>query len=104
MPLCFLTFTFWNYYVLKLLRLETVTFSDATFSDINVVLCYILSQYRYDPPQKATWTAYVHFCDSYPINVSHLKFSLSAVILGIYLCGSVCCALQCVVTGAPREV
>ncbi len=41
-----MTFTFWNYYVLKLLRLETITFSDATLSDINVVLCYVLSQYR----------------------------------------------------------
>ncbi len=37
---------FSNYYVLKLLRLETITISDATLSDINVVLCYILSQYR----------------------------------------------------------
>jgi hypothetical protein len=45
MSLRFLTFTFWNYYVLKLLRLETVTFSDATLSDINIVLCYVLSQY-----------------------------------------------------------
>ena len=35
----------WNYYVLKLLRLETITFSDATLSDINIVLCYVLSQY-----------------------------------------------------------
>ncbi len=42
----FLTFTFWNYYVLKLLRLETITFSDAMLSDINAVLCYVLSQYR----------------------------------------------------------
>jgi hypothetical protein len=31
---------------LKLLRLETITFSDATLSDIIVVLCYFLSQYR----------------------------------------------------------
>jgi hypothetical protein len=38
-------FTFRNYYVLKLLRLETITFSVATLSDINVVLCYVLSQY-----------------------------------------------------------
>jgi hypothetical protein len=38
-------FTFWNNYVLKLLRLETITFSDATLGDINVVLCYVLSQY-----------------------------------------------------------
>jgi hypothetical protein len=38
---------FWNYYVLKLLHLETITFSDATLSDINVVLCYVLSQYHY---------------------------------------------------------
>jgi hypothetical protein len=27
---------------LKLLSLETITFSDATLSDINVVLCYVL--------------------------------------------------------------
>jgi hypothetical protein len=39
-------FTLWNYYVLKLLRLETITFSDATLCDINVVLCCVLSQYR----------------------------------------------------------
>jgi len=38
-------FTFWNYYVLKLLRLETITLSDATLSDINIVLFYVLSQY-----------------------------------------------------------
>ena len=43
--LSFVTFTFWNYEVLKLLHLETITFSDATLSDINVVLCYVLSQY-----------------------------------------------------------
>ncbi len=35
----------WNYYVLKLLRLETIMFSDAMLSNINVVLCYVLSQY-----------------------------------------------------------
>ncbi len=40
-----LTFTLWNYYVLNLLRLETITFSDATLSDINVVFCYVLSHY-----------------------------------------------------------
>jgi hypothetical protein len=33
--LSLLMFTFWNYYVLKHLRLETITFSDATLSDIN---------------------------------------------------------------------
>jgi hypothetical protein len=38
-------FTFWNYYVLKLLRLETIMFSDAMLSDLNVVLCYVLSQW-----------------------------------------------------------
>ncbi len=47
MSLHFLTFTFWNYYILKLLRLETITFSDATLSDINVVLSYVLLQYRH---------------------------------------------------------
>ncbi len=47
----FLTFTFWNAYVLKLLRLETLTFNDVTLSDINIVGCHVLSQYlhfRYD--------------------------------------------------------
>jgi hypothetical protein len=39
-------FTFWNYYVLKLLRLEIIMFSDAALSDINIVLCYVLSQYQ----------------------------------------------------------
>ncbi len=42
----FLTFMFWNYYILKFLRLEAITFSDAMLSDINVVLCYVLSQYQ----------------------------------------------------------
>ncbi len=42
----FVTFAFWTYYILKLLPLETITFSDALLSDINVVLCYLLSQYR----------------------------------------------------------
>jgi hypothetical protein len=46
MSLRLLTYTFWIYYVLKLLLLETITFSDASLSDINVVLCYVLSQYR----------------------------------------------------------
>ncbi len=36
----FVMFTFWNYYVLKVLRLETITFSDSTIGDINVVLYY----------------------------------------------------------------
>ncbi len=46
MSLYILMFTFWNYYILKLLRLETITFSDAMLSDRNLVLCYILSQYH----------------------------------------------------------
>ncbi len=37
---------FCNYYVLKLLHLETITFRDAMLSNINVALCYVLSQYR----------------------------------------------------------
>ncbi len=36
---------FCNYYVLKLLCFATITFSDATIGDINVVLYYVLSQY-----------------------------------------------------------
>ncbi len=35
-PLRFQTFTFWNSYVLKLLRLEIFTFSDVTFSDVTL--------------------------------------------------------------------
>ncbi len=38
--------TFCDVYVLELLRFETITFSDATLSDINVALCYVLSQYH----------------------------------------------------------
>jgi hypothetical protein len=37
---------FWNYYVLKFLRLETITFSDAMLSDIIVVLCYVTFHFR----------------------------------------------------------
>ncbi len=44
--LSFVMFTLWNPYILKLLHLETSTFSDATLSDINVVLCYVLTQYN----------------------------------------------------------
>jgi hypothetical protein len=36
-------FSFWNFYILRLLRLE-ITFSDDTLTDINVVLCYVFSQ------------------------------------------------------------
>jgi hypothetical protein len=32
---------------LKLLSFETIAFIDATLSDINVVLCYVLSQYLF---------------------------------------------------------
>ena len=61
--LCFVTFTFWNSYVLKLLRLKTITFCDSTLSDIYVVWCYVLSQYwlrndlsspRFISPRKMT--------------------------------------------------
>jgi len=44
MLLRYVTPPFWNDYVLKLLHLETLTFRDATLSDINVVWCYVLSQ------------------------------------------------------------
>jgi hypothetical protein len=42
----FLRFTFWNYNILKLLHLATIMISDATLSIINVVLCYVFSQYQ----------------------------------------------------------
>ncbi len=51
----FLTFTVWNSYVLKFLHLETLTFSDVTLNDINVVWCYVLSQYRSDPVGFKNW-------------------------------------------------
>ncbi len=54
----FLMFTFWNSYVLKQLRLETLTFSDVTFCDINVVWCYVLSQY----PDTVVRRHYCHIC------------------------------------------
>ncbi len=35
-------FTLWNCYILKIFRLETITFSDATLSDIYcVMLCFV---------------------------------------------------------------
>jgi hypothetical protein len=40
----FVTFIFWDYFVLKLLHLETIMFSDAMLSYINIVLCYVLSK------------------------------------------------------------
>jgi hypothetical protein len=58
-------FTFWNYYVLKLI--DTSTFSDATLSDINVVLCYFLSQYRL--------FSFIKFCNSFQFCSSFLKKS-----------------------------
>jgi hypothetical protein len=58
-------FMFWNYYVLKFLHLETLTFSDATLSDMlsdmNVVLCYVLSQYR-KTQKRADVRVNVYFC------------------------------------------
>ncbi len=83
--LSFLTFTFWNYYVLKLLRLETIRFSDATLSDINIVLCYILSQFL-----KRCWAvgkSTCRKCPSYqhfpPIPRVMLKSSIDAKPLAI---------------------
>jgi hypothetical protein len=40
------TVTSLTFHVLKLRRFETIMFSDASLSDINVVLCYVLPQYR----------------------------------------------------------
>jgi len=42
----------------ELLHLETITFSDAKLSDINVVLCYILSQYRRNFGQRQRMTSH----------------------------------------------
>ncbi len=54
---CDVFFTFCDVNVLellrvKLLRFETITFSDTTLSDLNVVLCYVLSQTRSTPLGK----------------------------------------------------
>jgi hypothetical protein len=74
---------FWNCYVLKLLCLETITFSNATLSNINVVLCYVLSQYPLITVHELNLNAYfsvyyqefqrlkcVHFCIQV-INIHH---------------------------------
>jgi hypothetical protein len=60
--------TFWNYYVLKLLCLETITFSDATLSDINVVLCNVLLQYRW-----WCFTYILHLSDLFPMLQTKLE-------------------------------
>jgi hypothetical protein len=52
--------SFFDVYVLKLLRLETFTFSDAMLSDINVVLCYVLSLYSLDNSLSCHWS--ILFC------------------------------------------
>jgi hypothetical protein len=71
----FVRFTFWNYYILQLLRLGTIMFSDARLSDLNVVLCYILSQYLH----KYSHNFYKH----YHGNCNPFKASLS--LLGYYI-------------------
>ncbi len=67
----FLTFTFWNSYVLKRLRLATLTFSDVTLSDINVVWCYVLSQYH-----PIVW-----YSVSYTVLAGTINFCLNILIL-----------------------
>ncbi len=34
-----------------------------------------------DPPRRPPWTACVHFCDSYPIDVLHLNFNILCMLL-----------------------
>jgi hypothetical protein len=53
----YVTFTRWHSYVLKLIRLDTLTLSDATLCDVYVVLCYVLSQFVYQQP---TCVDFVH--------------------------------------------
>ncbi len=48
---------FWKYYVLKLLRLETIMFSDATLSDINetIWLSYLGAAKRSVQKAEVMW-------------------------------------------------
>jgi hypothetical protein len=47
---------FFDVYILELLRFETIMFSDAALSDINVELCYVLSQYHIDSKEFVCFT------------------------------------------------
>jgi hypothetical protein len=66
-------------------------------------ICLCLTGVLLLPSRRQPWTlacvvcTTVHFRDSYPIDVSHLSFnfSLSAVSLGIYLCGSCQATVVC---------
>jgi hypothetical protein len=88
----FVILMFWIYYVLKLLRLETITFSDATLSDINVMLCYI-SQYLLRTSFYVVGTATVTKSPQYrlellpaPLPNSTLPFSLGITELLMHCC------------------
>ncbi len=88
----FLTFTFWNSYVLKLLRLETLTFSDVTLSDINDVWCYVLSQYPFFHEHGSSLHARYWTC--LPVHCT--------VSTGMGLCNGACSFSKCTLISACR--
>ncbi len=57
---------------MELLRLETVTFGDVTLSDINVVWCYVLSQYH---SFTSLYTLLVH---------SGIRIRFNSYVLGLF--------------------
>ncbi len=82
-----MTFSFWNCYVLKLLHLETVTFSDATLSDINVVLCYVLSQYRLCRFNlKLSTVSFIYFSNTVIMRCMHCNPFSSQLVFNLTLC------------------
>jgi hypothetical protein len=75
---------FFDVYVLELLRFETITSSDATLSDINVVLCYVLSQYLcHAYSMHRYYTLYIF--ETLPFSVFHMIFQIHAVLYSIHL-------------------
>ncbi len=81
----FLTCTFWNSYVLKLLLLETLTFCDVTLIDINVVWCYVLSQYRINGTVRPDWSAWEwHLWIRLEKNINRYRFWFLILILNFW--------------------
>ncbi len=45
------------------------------------VYIYVWLECSYDPPRRQSWTACVHFRDSYPIDISHPSFNFLYLLL-----------------------
>jgi hypothetical protein len=89
--------TFCDLYVLEILPFESLTFrnftfSDARLSDINVVLCYVLSQYHrnfclsfclVNKILRATPDSKVNRC---PVVHNYCRFALLCQLFTIFTC------------------